>query len=126
MRHCIEESLDIVAVQAADKGLNLAYTVSYGTQDIIIGDHGRLRQILVNLLFNAVKFTDIGNVSVYVSSKIIEGNKQRITFEVRDTGIGMPQDKMDRLFEPFTQLEYVISRKRDGAGLGLAISRKLV
>jgi signal transduction histidine kinase len=126
MRHCIEESLDIVAVQAADKGLNLAYTVSYGTPEIIIGDHGRLRQILVNLLFNAVKFTVIGNVSVYVSSKIIEGNKHRITFEVRDTGIGMPQDKMDRLFEPFTQLEYVISRKRDGAGLGLAISRKLV
>jgi CheY-like chemotaxis protein len=58
--------------------------------------------------------------------KPLEDNKRRITFEVRDTGIGMPQDKMDRLFEPFTQLEYIISRKRDGAGLGLAISRKLV
>jgi CheY-like chemotaxis protein len=126
LKRCIEESLDMVAVQADKKGLNLSYTVGYGTPDTIIGDPGRLRQILVNLLSNAVKFTDVGDVSVSVSSKIIEGNRRQITFEIKDTGIGMPQDKMDRLFEPFTQLEYVISRKRDGAGLGLAISRKLV
>ena len=126
LKRCIEESLDMVAVQADKKGLNLAYTVAYGTPDTIIGDPGRLRQILVNLLSNAVKFTDKGDISVSVSSKIIEGNKRQITFAVKDTGIGMPQDKMDRLFKPFTQLEYVISRKRDGAGLGLAISKKLV
>jgi PAS domain S-box-containing protein len=126
IKRCIEESLEMVAVQAGKKDLDLAYTISYGTPDTIIGDPGRLRQILVNLLSNAIKFTDVGEVSVSVSAEALEDNKRRITFEVMDTGIGMPQDKMDRLFEPFTQLEYVISRKRDGAGLGLAISRKLV
>ncbi len=126
LKRCIEESMDMVAVQANDKGLNLAYTISYGTPDTIISDPGRLRQVLVNLLSNAVKFTDEGDISVSVSSIIIEGNKRKITFAVKDTGIGMPQDKMDRLFKPFTQLEYVISRKRDGAGLGLAISKRLV
>ena len=126
LKACIEESMDMVAAHASQKGLNFAYTISYGTPDTIITDHGRLRQVLVNLLSNAVKFTDEGDISVSVSSKIIEGNKRKIIFAVKDTGIGMPQDKMDRLFKPFTQLEYVISRKRDGAGLGLAISKKLV
>ncbi|MFB3764900.1 MAG: ATP-binding protein [Methanotrichaceae archaeon] len=126
LKACIEESLDMVAVQANDKGLNLAYTIAYGTPDIIIGDPGRLRQILANLLSNAVKFTDAGDISVSVSSETIEGDKRQITFAVTDTGIGMPQDKMDRLFKPFAQLEYTISRKRDGAGLGLAICKKLV
>ena len=126
LRRCIEASLDMVAVQANDKGLNLAYTIAYGTPDTIISDPDRLRQILANLLSNAVKFTDKGDISVSISSKIIEGDKRQITFKVMDTGIGMPQDKMDRLFKPFTQLEYTLSRKRDGAGLGLAISKKLV
>jgi PAS domain S-box-containing protein len=126
LKRCIEESMDMVAVQADKKGLNLAYTISYGTPDTIIGDPGRLRQVLVNLLNNAVKFTDIGDISVSISSKALEGNKHQITFAVKDTGIGMPQEKMDRIFEPFTQLEYIISRKRDGTGLGLAISKKLV
>ncbi len=128
LKHCIEESLDMVAVQAEQKSLNLASIVSYGTPDTIIGDPGRVRQILINLLSNAVKFTDIGGISVStsVSSKVIEGNKRQITFAVKDTGIGMPQDKLDRIFQPFAQLEYTISRKRDGAGLGLAICKKLV
>ncbi len=126
LKHCIEESLGMVAVQANDKGLNLAYTMSYGMPDTIIGDQGRLRQVLVNLLSNAVKFTDEGDISVSISSKAIVGNKRNITFAVKDTGIGMPQDKMDRLFQPFSQLEYVISRKRDGAGLGLAICKEIV
>jgi PAS domain S-box-containing protein len=126
LKRCIEESLDIVAVQAGQKGLNLAYTINYGTPDTIIGDPGRIRQILVNLLSNSVKFTDIGDISISVTAVAVEGNKQQIVFAVKDTGIGMPRDKMDRLFQPFTQLEYVISRKRDGAGLGLAICKKHV
>jgi PAS domain S-box-containing protein len=126
LKHCIEESMDMVAVQAEQKGLNLTYIISYGTQDTIIGDPGRLRQVIVNLLSNAVKFTDAGDISVSVSSKTIKGNKHQIQFAVKDTGIGMPQDKMDRLFQPFTQLEYTLSRKRDGAGLGLSICKKLV
>ncbi len=126
LKHLIEESLDMVAVEADKKGLDLAYTVGYGTPDTIIGDHGRLRQILVNLLSNAVKFTDKGNISVSVSSQAVEGNKREVSFSVKDTGIGIPHDKMSKIFEPFTQLERTISRKRDGVGLGLAITKNLV
>ncbi len=126
LKRCIESSLDMVASQANQKGLNLSYTVGYGTPDTIMGDPGRLRQILVNLLSNAVKFTDEGEVSVSVSSKIVKDNMREILFAVKDTGIGISSDKMDKIFEPFTQVERVISRKRDGVGLGLAISKKLV
>jgi PAS domain S-box-containing protein len=126
LTHCIESSLDMVASQAKQKGLSLSYTISYGTPDGIIGDHGRLRQILVNLLGNAVKFTDDGGVSVTVSSRPIEANKHRILFSVKDTGTGIPPDAMDSIFEPFTQVERILSLKRDGVGLGLAISKKLV
>ncbi len=126
LRACVEDSLDLVATQANKKCLNLSHTIKYGTPDIIIGDPGRLRQILVNLLSNAVKFTDAGDVAISVSSKAIEGGKHHILFAVRDTGIGIPPEKMDKLFQPFGQLEMTISRKRDGAGLGLAISKGLV
>ncbi len=126
LRHCIEESLEMVAVQAGRKGLNLGYTIDCNTPDNIIEDHGRLRQILVNLLGNAVKFTDKGEINVSVSSEAIKGNTHQILFEVKDTGIGIPKEKMDRLFQPFDQLEPSISHKRDGIGLGLAICQKLV
>jgi PAS domain S-box-containing protein len=126
LKRCIEDSMDMVATEASQKGLSLNYTINYSAPDTIMSDPGRLRQILVNLLGNAVKFTDMGEVSLSASSKSLGGNKRVMTFEVRDTGIGMPHDNMDRIFEPFTQLEYVMSRKRDGAGLGLAISKKLV
>ena len=127
LKHCIDESFDMIAVQAKQKGLNITHAVSHDAPDTIIGDHDRLRQILTNLLSNAVKFTDEGEVSVSVSSKTIEGDKLQITFAVKDTGIGIPSDKMDRIFTPFTQLDYKISRKRGGgAGLGLAISKELV
>ncbi|MDD1760248.1 MAG: ATP-binding protein, partial [Methanothrix sp.] len=125
LRHCIEEALDMVATQANKKNLNLAYTVCYGTPDIIIGDHGRLRQVLVNLLGNAVKFTDKGEITVSVSAKSKE-NKSLIHFNVSDTGIGISKNKLNTIFEPFVQAERVISRKRDGVGLGLAISKRLV
>ena len=75
LRHCVEESLDMVAVQADQKGLNISYTIRYGTPDTIIGDHGRLRQILVNLLDNAVKFTDKGGISLSISAKVLHGNE---------------------------------------------------
>ncbi len=126
LKHCIEESLDMVEVQARQKGLLLDYSIDEDTPDTIIEDQGRLRQVLVNLLSNAVKFTDEGEVSVSVSSEAIRGEMRQILFEVKDTGIGIPQDKMDRLFQPFDQLERSISHKRDGIGLGLAISRGLV
>ena len=127
LKHCIDESLDMIAVQAKQKGLNITQAVSNDSPDAIIGDHDRLRQILTNLLSNAVKFTDEGEVSVSVSSKSLEGNKLRIAFAVKDTGIGIPSDKIDKIFKPFTQLDSKISRKRGGGtGLGLAISKGLV
>ena len=126
LRNCIEESLDMVGVQAGQKGLRLGYSIDKDTPDTIIEDQGRLRQVLVNLLSNAVKFTDEGEVSVSVSSEAIRGKMRQILFEVKDTGIGIPADKMGRLFQPFDQLERSISHKRDGIGLGLAISRGLV
>ncbi len=126
LRTLVDESLDLIAAQAEEKGLNLSHTINYGTPTAIVGDPDRLRQVLVNLLSNAVKFTDGGDISVYVSSKAVEDNKHQILFKVMDTGIGIPQEKMDLLFLPFGQLEMTISRKRDGAGLGLAISKGLV
>jgi PAS domain S-box-containing protein len=126
LRACIERSLKQVMSQAEKKGLILSNTIKYDTPDGFMGDPGRLRQVLVNLLSNAVKFTDEGDVSLSISSKALGDNKYQLSFAVEDTGIGIPQGKMDQLFKPFSHIETTISRKRDGAGLGLAISKGLV
>ncbi len=126
IRTLLEESMDMVAVQAEEKGLKMSYTIGYGTPDAIIGDHGRLRQILVNLLSNAVKFTDAGEVSVSVFAREIDGGKHRFSFAVRDTGIGIPPDKMSILFQPFSRVDTTMSSRYDGSGLGLAISKNLI
>ena len=126
LKDCIDESLNLVAVQASNKGLSLSSIVKDGTPEAIVGDHGRLRQILVNLLANAVKFTDTGDVSVSVSSMAAGDNRHQIFFEVTDTGIGIPQDRINEIFEPFIQVERNTSHKLEGVGLGLAISKQLV
>ncbi|HWQ18141.1 MAG TPA: PAS domain S-box protein [Methanotrichaceae archaeon] len=126
LRALIEESLELIASQAVQKSLNLGYTINYGTPEAIVGDHGRLRQVLVSMLSNAVKFTDVGDISVSISSKHIEGKKYQILFMVKDTGMGILPEKMNELFLPFSQVEMTISRKRNGAGIGLAISKRLV
>jgi signal transduction histidine kinase/ActR/RegA family two-component response regulator len=125
LKHCINESLELVRVQARNKGLNLSSNVDCSTPDAIIGDHDRLRQILVNLLANAVKFTDTGDVSLTVSPKA-DDKGGKIFFKVVDTGIGIPPDKINEIFEPFTRVQGTAGRKREGAGLGLAISKNLV
>jgi CheY-like chemotaxis protein len=117
----------MVAPQASKKGLNLSFDVKNDTPDIILGDHGRLRQVLSSLLSNAIKFTDVGEISLSISSKPLQDTrKHRILFEVKDTGIGIPPEKMSELFEPFAQVETAFSLKRDGIGLGLAANKKLV
>lgn len=121
---CIEISLDLIAPAAARKGLSLSYAIEDGIPGNIIGDVTRLRQILMNLLSNAVKFTNKGDISIIVSSKKDDNNF--IQFAVRDTGIGIPQDRMDRLFQSFSQIDTSMTRKYGGTGLGLAISKKLV
>ncbi|MFB3763609.1 MAG: PAS domain S-box protein, partial [Methanotrichaceae archaeon] len=124
LRQQIEESLDLVSTKAAEKGLDLAYTMDSNVPETIISDSARLRQVLANLLSNAVKFTDTGDVLVQVSSKP-DGDLHEIHFAVQDTGIGMPQNQMIKLFQPFSQI--VTSPKlNEGTGLGLAISKKLV
>ena len=125
LKSCIEEALDLVAIKAAEKGLNLSYTVDKNVPANIIGDPSRLRQILSNLLNNAVKFTNAGDVKLIVSSQQLDGT-HKIHFAVEDTGIGIPMDKMDHLFKPFSQVDASVTRRYGGTGLGLAISKKLV
>lgn len=125
LRQRIEESLDLVSTKAAEKGLDLAYTMDSNVPETIISDSARLRQVLANLLSNAVKFTDSGDILVQVSSEL-KGALHELHFAVRDTGIGMPQDQMSKLFQPFSQIDTAPSRLNEGTGLGLAISKKLV
>ncbi len=143
LRDCIEASLDLLAPQAALKHVNLAYTIDDVTPPILIGDVTRLRQVLVNLLSNAVKFTDIGEVEVTVNTEqrddsplpsVLNSGHEHlpatpiytIHFAVRDTGIGIPNDRMDRLFQSFSQVDPSTTRKYGGTGLGLVISKRLV
>jgi len=129
LRDCVEESLDLLTSQAAAKSLNLAYTIDSQIPISIIGDATRVRQILVNLLSNAVKFTEVGEVVVSVTAKQLANNlstnNYQIQFAVKDTGIGIPEDRMNRLFKPFTQVDASMTRQYGGTGLGLAISKRL-
>jgi signal transduction histidine kinase len=101
IKDCVLEALNLVAAEASKKDLNLAYTIDPNAPEIIMGDAQRLRQILINLLGNAIKFTDKGEVAVDVSSRKLGGNDYEIHFPVKDTGIGIPEDKMNQLFQSF-------------------------
>ena len=131
LRNCLEETIDLLATQATEKNLNLTYFVSPETPEIIVGDMTRLRQILVNLLSNAVKFTHTGEVVLNVTSQSLNLQYQQtsssyeIQFAIRDTGIGIPPERMERLFKPFSQVDSSITRQYGGTGLGLVISRRL-
>jgi len=125
LRTCVEEALDLLAPKAAEKGLELAYIIEEPAPNMLVGDVTRLRQILVNLLGNAVKFTETGEVVVSVSAKLQSDKKYQVKFAVRDTGIGIPADRMDRLFRSFSQVDSSTTRKYGGTGLGLAISKRL-
>ncbi|MGB5967978.1 MAG: DUF3365 domain-containing protein [Spirulinaceae cyanobacterium] len=125
LRSCLEEALDLVASEAAAKGLELAYLIDSHTPKTIIGDVTRVRQVLVNLLGNAVKFTKAGEIVVSVGSKAQNDNTYEIQFSVKDTGIGIPQERMNRLFQSFSQVDSSTTRKYGGTGLGLAISKLL-
>ncbi|MEB3343155.1 GAF domain-containing protein [Okeania sp.] len=122
---CVEDALDLLAPKAADKNLELAYIIDVQTPYTVLGDVTRVRQILVNLLGNAIKFTHEGEVVVSISSKYIDDTHTEICFAVKDTGIGIPEDKQDRLFKSFSQVDSSTSRQYGGTGLGLAISKRL-
>jgi signal transduction histidine kinase/CheY-like chemotaxis protein/HPt (histidine-containing phosphotransfer) domain-containing protein len=124
LRDGVEAALDLVATRAAEKGLDLAYQIADDVPAAIVGDVTRLRQILLNLMTNAVKFTERGEVVLSVTARGV-GDEHELTFRVRDTGIGIPADRMSRLFASFTQVDASTTRKYGGTGLGLAISRRL-
>ena len=127
LRTCIEEVLDVFANKAGKLGLDLVYEIDYNVPAQIIGDSLRLRQVLVNLVSNAIKFTEQGEIFVGVHLlKSEEDGKVELLFEVRDTGIGIPADKMERLFKAFSQVDSSTSRKYGGTGLGLVISEKII
>lgn len=122
---CIEDALDLLNVRAAEKNLDLGYLTDANTPPSIYGDVTRVRQILVNLLSNAVKFTEHGEVVVTVKSQRHEDENFTLQFAVRDTGIGIPSDRLDRLFKSFSQVDSSTTRQYGGTGLGLAISKQL-
>jgi PAS domain S-box-containing protein len=126
LRECIEDSFELLAPKAVEKNLELIYRFNNGNPSVIKGDVTRLRQILINLISNAIKFTERGEIFVSVSSELLEENKHKLIFAVKDTGIGIPKEKMDRLFKPFSQVDSSTSRNYGGTGLGLVISKKLV
>ncbi len=132
LRAGIEESLDLLAPRTLDKQLDLIYEADDQIPALVAGDAQRLRQVLVNLLGNAVKFTERGDVLVKVDRIVDPANAMeiadglRLHFQVRDTGIGIQPDRLARLFRAFTQADVSTARKYGGTGLGLAISRRLV
>jgi CheY-like chemotaxis protein len=136
IRNCIEETLDLLAPKAGEKGIELAYLIYKNTPDRIVGDVTRLRQVLLNLVGNGIKFTTKGEVVIAVNSRKLDranecissegdGDYYEIRFAVRDTGIGIPSDKRDRLFKAFSQVDSSTTRNYGGTGLGLAIGKRL-
>ena len=122
---CVEGALDVLAPTAAARHIELAYAIDDELPRAIVGDEGRLRQIVLNLLSNAVKFTEQGEVELTVGGEPLDDGRWMVTVTVRDTGIGIPPDRIGRLFESFSQADASISRRYGGTGLGLAISRRL-
>jgi PAS domain S-box-containing protein len=126
LRDCVEGALDIVAPRAWEKEIELGCLIDEAAPAGVVGDEARLRQVLLNLLSNAVKFTDRGEVMVLVDARETGSGSYQIDLSVRDTGIGIPADRMDKLFTSFSQVDASTTRRFGGTGLGLAISKRLV
>jgi signal transduction histidine kinase/CheY-like chemotaxis protein len=125
LRECVESALDLVTARAVEKHLDTAYVFEGEVPAAIVGDVTRLRQIMLNLLGNAVKFTETGEVVLTVTSKPLAADRVELNFAVRDTGIGLTPEVMNRLFQSFSQADSSTTRKYGGTGLGLAISKRL-
>lgn len=126
LRLCVEDVLDLVAPKALEKHLEIIYYIDPEINQYVHGDGFRLRQIIVNLVSNAIKFTETGDIFIKISQVSQNDNNIIIGFSVKDTGIGIPAEKIDSLFSPFTQVDSSTTRKYGGTGLGLAISSSLV
>ena len=130
LRQCVEDAFDLIFNAASKKGLELICHFAPTVPSTILGDVTRLRQVLVNLLGNAVKFTHQGEISVSVTASEISRDTDHcpiyeLQFAVKDTGIGIPQESLNRLFESFSQVDSSVTRRYGGTGLGLAICKKL-
>jgi len=126
LRETVEDTLDLIAEKASAKGIDLAAHVPREVPDVVRGDPGRVRQVLTNLVGNAVKFTSQGGVTVTAGVVRREGEQLVVRWEVRDTGEGVTPEQQARLFQPFSQADSSTTRRHGGTGLGLAICRELV
>jgi PAS domain S-box-containing protein len=126
LRDVVEDAVRLLAQRADEKGLELACRIAPDVPDALLGDPGRLRQILINLVGNAVKFTEHGEVIVDVGLDGMDGSQARVRFAVSDTGIGIPEDKQWQIFGAFVQADASTTRRYGGTGLGLSIATQLV
>jgi PAS domain S-box-containing protein len=126
LRRCIEETFDLLAAKAIEKKLSLQYSIARNVPSYIRGDIVRLRQILMNLVGNAIKFTPEGKISIAVTLNSQTGDELELHFSIKDTGIGIPQDRISRLFQSYSQADKGTARTYGGTGLGLVICRNLV
>ena len=126
IRECIENVYDVFSTKSAEQGIDLIYHLDHRIPAIITGDGFRLRQILTNLVSNALKFTKKGEVYIHATLEEVDGKNLEIAFDIRDTGIGIPEDKLSRLFKAFSQVDSSTTRKYGGTGLGLVISERLI
>lgn len=126
LRATIDEVVSMFILDARDKNLELTSIIAEDVPAILYGDMGRLRQVLIQLITNAMKFTEEGGIYLFVSVAARDGDKYKLKFTVKDTGIGIAPDQIDHLFKPFSQLDSPMTRKHGGTGLGLAICQTLV
>ena len=126
LSECVARATQMLTLRAAEKGLELAGRVSPDIPDFLRGDPGRVQQVLVNLLGNAIKFTQAGEIYVNVNAQSVTDQQVQLHVAVSDTGIGIAADKLDQIFRPFEQAESSTTRRFGGSGLGLAISKQLV
>lgn len=126
LRNSLDEVVTLLAHSAHDKGLELTLNIKNDVPDNVIGDPLRLQQVITNLVGNAIKFTENGNIDIHVERRSISNNKVQIEVQIRDTGIGIPERDQSRLFQAFRQADASISRRHGGTGLGLVITQRLV
>ena len=126
LRNTLDEVVTLLAHSSHDKGLELTLNIKNDVPDNVIGDPLRLQQVITNLVGNAIKFTERGNIDVLVEKRAISNTKVQIEVQIRDTGIGIPERDQSRLFQAFRQADASISRRHGGTGLGLVITQKLV
>ena len=126
LRSILDETITLLAQSAHEKGLELTLSIQNNVPDNVIGDPLRLQQVITNLVGNAIKFTESGNIDIFVEKRAEGNNKVQIEMQIHDSGIGIPEQEQSRLFQAFRQADASISRRHGGTGLGLVITQKLV